>query len=271
MNKEISIENAKKKFKGELLNIVLQQINDHYELAESNYEVFSHYKIGDNVILNKNHLLHGIGNHTDLIENVFVKRGIVSQDFFGDDSNHAFCYTAAFWTVDKEITLREFIKNYSGMVVKCNDKCEQVPYGELDNFVEKMKNVEHWLWTAESSMEIRFMPSLARNINQVGFIVNTENEICQNLRKNSVFKNSFNNSYAYEFVSDKSKKKFEKEGFTSDFFLRADYLIYGIPKCCIEGILVGRDLEKDKDKLEEFKKLFPNTYLCNLDGKVILI
>ena len=66
-----------------------------------------------------------------------------------------------------------------------------------------------------------------------------------------------------------AKKKFEKEGFTSDFFLRADYLIYGIPKCCIEGILVGRNLARDKDNLNKLKVLFSNCYICNLDGKVI--
>ena len=60
-----------------------------------------------------------------------------------------------------------------------------------------------------------------------------------------------------------------KEGFTSDFFLRADYLIYGIPKCCIEGILVGRELEKDIDNLNKLKDLFPKCYICNLDGKVV--
>lgn len=132
MNKEISIENARRKFSGELLDIVLQQINDHYDLIDSNYQVEVSYKIGDDVILNKNHLLHGIGKHTDLIEDVFSKRGIISQDFFG-----------------------------------------------------------------------------------------------------------------------------------------ADYLIYGIPKCCIEGILVGRDLEKDLVNLSKLKELFPKCYICNLDGKVI--
>ena len=93
MDKSIVIENAKKKFSGELLNIVLEQIDDHYKLIESNYEAKNKYNVGDDVILNKNHLLHGIGKHTDLIEDIFAKRGIVSQDFFGDDSNHAFCYT----------------------------------------------------------------------------------------------------------------------------------------------------------------------------------
>ncbi len=268
--REIVVENAKSKFKGKLLDIVINQINDYYELVDSNYEVTNNYNIGDDVILNNNHLLHGIGNHTDLIENVFAKRGIVSQDFYGDDSNHAFCYTAAFWNVSVTISLKDFIKNYSGMVVKYNDCYEVVPYGELDSFVEKMRNVDHWKWTSESSMEIRFMPSLAKDINQIGFIINTENDICQKLRMNSVFKDSFDREYVFEFVSDSAREKFEKIGFVDDFFMRAEYLIFGIPKCCIEGILVGRKLENDKYALEKLKNLFHNCYICNLDGKIII-
>jgi len=268
MNKELIINNAKKKFNGELLNIVLKQIDDYFELAESNYKVNNKYNVGDDVVLNENHLLHGIGKHTDII-NIFAERGIISQDYLEDASDHAFCYESAFWSVDKEISLKDFIKNYSGMIVKYNDKYEQVPYGELDIFVEKMKNVDHWLWTAESSMEIRFMPSLARNENQIGFIVNTENEIAQRLRKNSVFKENFNNEYAYEFVSGKAKEKFLKDGFVADFFQRADYLIFGLPKNCIEGILVGRLVENNNSYIEQIKKLFPDCYICNLDGKVI--
>lgn len=268
MNKELVINNAKKKFNGELLNIVLNQIDDYFELEESNYKIKNNYSIGDDVILNNNYLLHGIGKHTDII-NVFAKQGIVSQDYLEDASDHAFCYESAFWSVDKEITLKEFIKNYSGMIAKYNDNYEQVPYGELDNFVEKMKNVDHWLWTAESSMEIRFMPSLARNINQIGFVINTENEIAQRLKKNSVFKDTFKKEYAYEFINEKAKEKFLQDGFVADFFQRADYLIFGLPRNCIEGILVGRLVENDDTYIEQIKKIFPDCYICNLDGKVI--
>lgn len=268
MDKELVINNAKKKFNGELLDIVLKQIDDYFELGESNYIVENRYNIGDDVILDKNHLLHGIGKHTDLI-NVFAKRGIVSQDYLEDASNHAFCYESAFWSVNKEIPLKEFIKNYSGMVVNVNNNYEQVPYGKLDEFVEKMKNVDHWLWTAESSMEIRFMPSIARNINQIGFIINTENEIAQRMKTNSVFKNTFKKEYSYEFVNGKAKEKFEKEGFIADFFQRADYIIFGFPKNCIEGVLVGRLVENNQEYLDKIKELFPNCYICNLDGKVI--
>lgn len=271
MNKELIIENAKKKFTGELLEIVLKQIDDYFELTNSPYQVKHNYQVNDQVILNENHLLHGIGKHTDLIE-IFAERGVTSPDFFDTSVNHAFCYTAAFWNVKGKISLKEYIENYSGVVAKVNDEYWQVPYKHLDNFIEVLRDVDHWLWTAESSMEIRFMPSLARDINQIGFIVNTENEICKKLRKNSVFKEPFDKDYAYEFLTNKSKgkDKFIQEGFKDDFFFRADYLIFGIPKNAIEGILVGRIVENNKEHLSTLKKLFPNCYICNLDGKVIL-
>ena len=266
--KDLIILNAKKKFSGELLEIVLKQIDVYFELAESGYKIENKYTIGDNVVLNKNHLLHGIGKHTDILEKI-ASRGIVSQDYFGDSSNHAFCYESAFWTVGGDITLKEFVENYSGIVAKVNDDYWQVPYGKLDEFVEILKNVDHWLWTAESSMEIRFMPSLAKNINQVGFILNMENELSKELRKNSIFKGAFNKEFVLEFVGEKAKDKFLNEGFTADFFQRSDYLIFGVPRCCIEGIIVGREVENDKDKLVLLKNLFYDCYICNLDGKVI--
>ena len=43
-----------------------------------------------------------------------------------------------------------------------------------------------------------------------------------------------------------------------------------IPSNLIEGILVGREYEKDQSKLKEIKQLIPNAYICNLDGKVII-
>lgn len=268
IDKELVIENSKKKFNGELLDIVFKQIDVYCKLDSSNYKISNKYNIGDMVYLNENHLLHGIGSNIKYLD-VMAKRGIVSQDYFGDCSNHAFCYESAFWIVKENISLGEYIKNYSGMVVKVKDEYVQVPYGGLDNFVEKMKDVDHWLWTAESSMEIRFMPSLARNINQVGFIINMENDLAKELRKNSVFKDSFNQEYAFEFVGERAKEKFREEGFTSDFFFRADYLIFGVPSCLIEGIVVGREVEHNQDYLKQLKELFKDSYICNLEGKVI--
>lgn len=269
MNKELVIKNAKKRFKGTLLQKVLKQIDNFFEILNSDYAVKTNYNIGDNVILNKDHLLHGIGKHSDVID-IIAERGVVSLDYLGDNSNHGVCYVSAFWKVAQEISLCDFVKNYSGIIAKVNDEYEQIPYGQLDNFVEKMKNVDHWLWTAESSMEIRFMPSLARNINQVGFILNVNDEKGRKLRENAVFNNNFSEKENFAFTSKKSKGNFKKSKFKNDFFIRAEYIIFGVPSNYIEGVLVGREFEKNKTKLDEIKKVLPNAYICNLDGKVIV-
>ena len=56
-------------------------------------------------------------------------------------------------------------------------------------------------------------------------------------------------------------KDFEN-GFKLDAFERADYIIFGFPKNCIEGILVGRVVENNQEYLKEIKSLFPNSYIC---------
>ena len=268
MNQEIIIENVKNKFDGELLDIILKQIDNYFELSNSSYKTENKYNIGDDVILNKNHLLHGIRDKVDLLE-IFSERGIISNDYLTKEiSSHAFIYNSGFWNVKNEISLKDFIINYSGMVAKYNDVWEQVPYKKLDEFVEKMRTSNAWLWTAESSMEIRFMPSLAKDKNQIAFILDTSHPLATKLKENSIFKNEKLDKYKYSFIHEKAIKDFEN-GFKLDAFERADYIIFGFPKNCIEGVLVGRIVENNEDYLKQIKELFPNCYICNLDGKVI--
>ena len=173
------------------------------------------------------------------------------------------------WRVKENISLGEYIKNYSGIIAKYNNINKQVPYGKLDEFVEKMKDIDHWLWKSESAMEIRFMPSLARDINQVGFILNLGAVEAQKLIKNDINGANYNKNISNYFI----KKDLKKQNFFNNkdntFLERASYVIFGINKCFIEGIIVGRKYEKDNTKLEEIKQLFPSCYICNLNGKVI--
>lgn len=81
-------------------------------------------------------MLHGIGKHEDVIDTI-AKLCVVSLDFLDDDANHAI------WKVKEEIKLEKLIKNYREIVTKVNDKYEQVPYGKLDSFVEKTRNIDH--------------------------------------------------------------------------------------------------------------------------------
>ena len=51
MNKNLIYESAKTKFEGELLDVVIKQINDYIELKESNYIIKNEYQINDKVFL----------------------------------------------------------------------------------------------------------------------------------------------------------------------------------------------------------------------------
>jgi len=50
---------------------------------------------------------------------------------------------------------------------------------------------------------------------------------------------------------------------------RESAILFGMPSCFIEGILVSRVYEHDSDKIEKLKSYFPNCYIANLAGKVI--
>lgn len=259
---------SKKLYRGKTKNIVDKQIDIFFDIEEKVKVKKHNYKKGDNIILNNYNYLHGIGNNVDNI-NFIAEKGILSKEATGLFGNHAFMFVVGLWKVKSKISLKEYIENYSGIVAHVNNKNWQVPYKKLDEFVEKMKEVDHWKWSAESSMEIRFMPSLARDINQIGFILNLGSEYGKKLLENDINSINFNKDISKNFL----RKDLKEDFFTkkdNDFLERASYVIFGINKCFIEGIIVGRNYEVDKDKLELLKKLFPNVYICNLDGKVIL-
>ena len=46
--------------------------------------------------------------------------------------------------------------------------------------------------------------------------------------------------------------------------------MFGLPSTLIEGILVGREIENDKESLNYIKSIFKDIYICNLDGEVII-
>ena len=257
------------KYKFKVRNIVDNQIENFFQIENSNFNLSKHnYKIGDNVILSPMHFLHGTGKNEEAIEFI-AKNGILSKEATGNLGHHAFEFGVGFWRVKDKITLKEYIINYSGMDIRYNDENYLVPYGKLDKFVEDMKDIDHWLWEGISSMEIRFMPSLARDINQYGFILNIESKEAQTLVKNDVNSYEFDKNISKHFSSlfkEKDKNKIKQNTFLN----RASYIVFGMNKCFIEGIIVGRKVEKSKTKLKHLKSLFPSCYISNLDGKVIL-
>ena len=46
--------------------------------------------------------------------------------------------------------------------------------------------------------------------------------------------------------------------------------MFGLPARLIEGVFVGRIIEKEKEALKHIKSRLPDCYICNLDGVVIV-
>ncbi len=260
-----------KNYRGRVRKVIDAQIDKFFEIEKLNFQLPKHtYKIGDSVILNTHHYLHGVGKNDDAIEFV-SKFGIVSKEATTSNSKkHGFRYVSGFWKVFDKIKLADYIKNYSGIDVRFNNENFLVAYGKIDEFVEKMRNTDHWYWESISSMEIRFMPSLARDINQYGFILNINNDYAKELDKNNVNTLEYDRSISKHFNKCFLRRKKDLPKLKTETYMnRASYIIFGMNKCFIEGVIVGRKVEQSKIKLDKVKKLFPNCYITNLDGNVI--
>ena len=145
---------VKENFKGQTKNLMLEQIDNFYSLSDQKIK-HNKYKLKDQVVLNKNNLMHCFKLDFKYLEQI-SKEGKICGDYAGVATKNSVKWAVSTWKFDKKIKLKDYIANYSGMTVVYDDNYQIVPYGKLDEFVEKMKNKKHFLWEAESSREMRF-------------------------------------------------------------------------------------------------------------------
>ena len=151
-------------------------------------------------------------------------------------------------------------------------KTEVIKYNDLNKINSILKNHPCRIWNMEQTKEARFMPSLAQDKVQIGIIFK-DNDYIRKLVENgdilnesiiddTIVKEFVNSDYYEEFIKNRKVK--------DDFFTdRESAILYGIPANFIDGILVGRIYEKDKEILRIIKELLPSAYICNLDGIII--
>lgn len=273
MNKEDYIKIINKEFEGEAKNALLKQVENFYELEPKKLKN-QKYKVGDSVKLKKDTFIHGLGSKvTYEIFDMLAEKGLINKDFEFGASTHKIHHAISLWHIMKDIKLSDYIINHSGLDVTI-DKKEYVvvPYGKLDAFVEKMRKYPHWSWQAESAMEIRFIPTLAKDNNQIAFIFNGRDKECKNLTYYNLNEERISPEIAKGFMkfSTPEREKSWIENRRQGPDERIAYIIFGLPKNMIEGVLVGRKFEKDKKILKHIKDKLPDCYICNLDGTVIV-
>jgi len=138
--------------------------------------------------------------------------------------------------------------------------------------LEENKDSDYWGWSMEQNKEVSFMPSLARNVNQIAFILNMESDYAKEMASYDVFSFDMDADTLRYFLDERYYPKFiamtKRTPLTTD---REASVMFGLPKRLIEGVLVGREFESDKAKLGYIHSHLPDCYICNLDGKVIAV
>ena len=277
MNKEKYIEIARDKINNpNSMNIVIKQIERYYNALENYTPLASSYKVGDKVFLSKGTLLHGTYKNIEGL-NEIVKNGLISS-MFVDGRLSKYIGSVCVWNLKKDYYLKDYINFYSGGTIEYKNSegtvitTAVIPYDEMDKIIDTIDTSTCFRWFMEQTKEARFMPSLVQDKVQIGIIFNGNNNYIKKLLKGDILNLSIiNDEDVKEFINPDYYDKFLKQRKNKDDFFtdRESAIIFGIPSCFIEGILVGRKYEKDDNILKVIKELLPNAYICNLDGMVI--
>ena len=277
MNREYFENYSKTNFEGKSQSLVLEQIDSFYECLNE-FKLDDHkYNIGDEVVLKKGTLLHGTFRNIDGLKDI-VKQGLIAS-WFIDGRISKYPSSVGVWNLKQDYKLIDYINFYSGGTVRYfnqhDDKkeTEVMSYNQTNEILNRVIEKGYLVWQMEQTKEARFLPSLVQNKVQIGIIFNNNNKYTQKLLKGDILdpinvddnsvKSFVNESYYDRFIIDRKVK--------DDFFTdRESAILFGLPSNLIEGILVGREYERDTSKLQEIKSILPNVYICNLDGKVIL-
>ena len=273
MNKEDYIKLVNEKIGDNARKLLLNQIERYYDALNNYKPKTSNYKVGDLVKLDKGTLLHGTYKNIDGLEKI-AKEGLIC-DLIVEGRKSKYPLTVGVWNLQKNYYLKDYIDFYSGGTVRfvSEDKksTEVIPYSRMSTFMNYVKNKDYFRWEMEQTKEARFMPSYEQEKVQIGIIFNVNNVYVKELLKCDILSDSISDIDVKPFVGEWYYERFLKDRKAKDAFFtdRESAIIFGLPACFIEGILVGRTYENDNDMLNKIKTLLPNCYICNLDGKVI--
>ena len=268
---------AKKKIKNKKSRQIFMKQIENFDKCNHYYQLPKHqYKVGDFVFLKKGTLLHGTYKNLEGLKNI-VENGLISS-WFNNGRHSKYPSSVGLWNLKKDYYLKDYINFYSGGTI-CYKKMDGskintavIPYDEMPNMINTIDINVCGRWYMEQTKEARFLPSLVQNDVQVGIIFHGDNELVQELLKGDILKLDISDEDVRPFVNPYYYKKFIIERKKKDDFFtdRESAILFGIPSCFIEGVLVGRKYENDDTILSEIKTILPNVFICNLDGKVIV-
>lgn len=270
------------KFTGQAKELLLKNVELYYKKIIINK---NNYNIGDSIYLKKGTFIHGLGGTPDSYNDFRIFDYVCQNGFIGGDFNNRptvkIYNSVGMWNIKNDTYLKDYIKLYSGVTVKyrvgdrergLTDYYELVPHNQIEKrFIELNNDKDVWQWSAEQTKEVRFLPSLFSDKNQIAFILNMDNNYAKEIAKQDVWNKELRQKNIMKyFCSEYFLPELLEGNFNASTTNREAAIMFGITPRLIEGVLVGRLIEKDKEKLKYIKSKLPNCYICNLDGIVIL-
>lgn len=278
MNKEDYIKIVNEKLQGNSKQIMLDQIERYYEAKK--YKISNNYKVGENVLLKKGTLLHGTYKNIEGLKEI-LNDGLISSWFINARTSK-YPSSVGVWNLKEDYLLKDYIDFYSGGTILYSgifqsnidtrsNKTAIIPYSKMNNIINEITKIDCHKWNIDQTKEARFMPSLVQDRVQIGIIFNGNHNYIHELLKGDILSNNINDTDVKDFVNPIYYETFIKDRKHKDdlFTDRESAILFGIPSNFIEGILVGRKYEKDKNILSEIKELIPEAYICNLEGIII--
>lgn len=277
--KDKYIKDINKRFKGKAKDILLKQVDLFYR---DNQDIIKNkYSVGEDVKLKKGTFIHGIFGELDNFDYT-INNGFIAVDFTDQERANKISNSVGMWNIQEDILLKDYINLYSGFTItysigrgpEATNVSELIPYHKFDEVTEKINdNDDIWMYWGNKTKEVSFIPSLVSNKRQIAFILNMESNYAKELTYNDVWNLDFDREVLENFLDYRYVDKFiDNERFNRDASTtnRESAIMFGLPPTLIEGVFVGRKLEKDKKALNYIKEKLPDCYICNLDGKVIV-
>ena len=281
-NKEKYVNYINNRFSGKARDLLLEQVELFYK---DNIINKNRYKVNDDVYLKKGAFIHGLGGSPDSYESFKIFDYVCDNGFIGGDFNGRptvkILNSVGMWNIKNDMYLKDYIELYSGVTVKYRvgdrergliDYYELVSYKKMaQRFIELNNEPDVWQWSAEQTKEVRFIPSLFSDKNQIAFILNMDSDYAKEVAKHDVWNEEYRTEDIMKYFCSKYFLPEMLDGnFNASTTDRESAIMFGISPILIEGILVGRKIENDKESLDYIKSKLPDCYICNLDGKVIV-
>ena len=272
MNKDVFEKIIEEKFQNNATReLFFQQMNNYFEYNESNNRK---YEAGEDVLLDKNSLIHGSRINPKNIS-LIKENGLIASEFYSKENVlKKKRYIVEFWNVEKNMTLKEFIDVRAGVTIEVIDndgKIKKEILSSIENISQNLKQINNYRdYVIYQNQEQRFVPNDYYNNSTMAFIINDNTDMKNEILKNDIFSKSFNRTILEEILPQWYIEKYIDGKFDIHETGRERGIIFGVPSGLIEGILVNNEIKRNEDALKHIHDVFSNCYICDTKGKVIM-